>query len=94
MMGRKPNRQESNHWALSLMKAGILAIFLGGISFVGTWAVGLQSTVAAVRDDVQSLKEKERLMSEMVYPQLMEQTKELKMEIRELRNELKQQRRK
>ncbi len=86
-------RAQENSWTVSLAKAGILAIFLGTLSFIGTWAVGLGTTVAAVREDVQGLKEKERMMSEMVYPQLMEQTRELRREIRELRDELKQRRR-
>jgi len=87
------HKEALNSWVLTLAKAAISLFFLGGLSFVGTWAVGTNATVAAVREDVQALEEKERLMSEMIYPQLMEQTRELKMEIRELRNELKQQRR-
>jgi len=76
-------------WIITLAKTAISLFFLRGLSFVGTWAVGMASTVAAVRDDVQMLKEKERMTTEMIYPQLMDQVKQLREDIKDLRGDLK-----
>lgn len=90
-MRRKTDQKESlNSWLITLSKAAISLFFLGGLSFIGTWAIGMGATIASVREDVQSLKEKERLMNEMVYPQLMDQVKQLRGEMRDLSAELKQ----
>jgi hypothetical protein len=79
-----------NGWILGLAKAAISLFFLGGLSFIGTWAVGMNSTVAGIRDDVQSLKEKEKMVTEMIYPSLIDQIKDLRGSIRELDAEIKQ----
>jgi len=90
---RSDPKEGLNGWILSLAKAAISLFFLGGLSFIGTWVVGLATTVAAMKDDVQMLKEKDRMMSEMVWPEMMDQVKSLRGEIKELRGELKNERR-
>ncbi len=85
---RSADKEALNGWVISLAKAAISLIFLGGLSFIGTFVVGMQSTIASVKEDVQALKEKEKMVTEMIYPNLLEQTRELKVEIRELRKEL------
>lgn len=91
---RKLDQKEAvNTWVITLAKGAVSLFFLGGLSFVGTWAVGMATTIAAVKEDVVSLKEKERMMNDMVYPQLLDQMKQLRGEIKELRGELKTERR-
>jgi hypothetical protein len=90
-----PKRRKDDHRGLvwSAAKATIAFIFFGALSFVGTWGVGLNSSIAKLKEDVEVLKEKEAMTINLVYPQLLEQTKQLREEIHEMRRDMKQLRR-
>lgn len=70
------------------IKATASFIFLGILAFIGNWGVSLSSSMAKLNDEVLVLKEKEEMMQNMIYPELLKETRLLRDEIKELRREI------
>jgi len=89
-MAPKRRTTDRSNWAVSALKAAITIFATGVLGFIGSWGVGLGTSVAKLKEDVEVLKEKEAMTVNLIYPQLLEQTKQLREEIKELRRDVHQ----
>ena len=83
-----PKTNQSPAYIISGIKATFSFICLGVLGFIGSWGIGVSSTLATLKENVLVLQEQKRMINEMVYPQLMDQIKQLRGDIKELRGDL------
>ena len=91
-MALQQRRKSDSHWPsylVSGVKAALSFICLGVLGFIGSWGIGVNSTMATLKENILVLQEQERMTTGMVYPQLMDQIKQLRGDIKELRGDLK-----
>lgn len=79
-------RRQTDHSGMvwGVAKATAAFLFFGTLSFIGTWGVGLNTTVAKAKEDIEILKEKEQFLSIW----LIDEVRRMHQEMKEVHQEL------
>lgn len=84
MVTPKRRAQDQSNIVLQAAKATAAFLFFGALSFVGTWSVGLNSSVAKLKEDVAVIHEKQEFLG----PWLYDEVKHMRQEVGELRKDV------
>jgi len=82
----KRRKNDSTSLLLGAAKATGGFVFFGALSFVGSWGVSLNSSVAQLKQDVAVIHEKQEFLA----PWLVGEVRGLREDIKEMRKELRE----
>lgn len=86
MAPRRRKEDQDTSWLIAGAKTTGAFFFFSVVTFIGTWAVGLNATVAKSKEDIEILKEKEQFLSIW----LVDEVRRMHSEMKEVHQELRQ----
>lgn len=90
-MTQTPKRRQSDNkrrvdYVISAAKATFAFVSFSALSFVGSWGISLNASVAQIKQDLAVVHEKQ----EFITPWFVEEMKKTREDVKELREEIKQ----